>query len=848
MFTRKSIYFYVLMIFSLVLFSGLSGFAAEVILAGDDINPPESPAELFAQQPPRDSLLEIVGNGYQRIYTTTAIPVTIKELEELRQSGKTPAIDPETGTMIIELFRDYLPENWIREGATPENLTDSYGNPIVNQTQGLPDWAQRDVDALRLEIENSIEQYWSATASELKELEWVLGNFISQAIVRKIEFKDLVELSNRDVISHRVADSIMEYLHFYENLKYRRFLAGKFTYSVSEYDKSIEEFVKFHSRTLEKVIMLEDMDEGPRGAVPSGCYTKSTLAIGMSNLTSPTVIWDGSDLLFPDNAYADIPIGFYYVFYGCDDYDYNSSVRVSINGYISFFQQGGGAVDGTDYSNDSITNATDPDGYAAAWWDDMIVNNQGLTDKISYETEGAIGSRVFTVQFFSISRYSGISTDYHNFQIKLFEEDGSLEFHYSEGWGADTADNATIGMENYAGTNGDCGPDCGNTNAARPSYNYRFVPNCNIWYGWVDSAWDNVLNWEPNRLPTATINAIIPNRSNDPSVDSEESCDTLNVLSGAVLTMPNAQINVYGDIINNGTIENLGASYTDIIVRDNCTISGNGTWSNLDFEILSGTTNLATSFDTRYFSCSSGGVFNAGGNPITTTKDLYNGGTINAGNTHWYVGEDYSGTGYFNGGTSVVEFNGSTSSGIYDSPTFYTLDVNKTGGASTWLLDDLNVSYKVYAHGGTLVLDGHDLTASESHIYSNLSNSGTFTLTGSGLFFYNGSNYLCSAGVIDSAGHVKFLSGSTETVTGGTIYLAGDFIASSSNFTPSGGTVVFDGSGASGIYGSPIFFDLSVVKSGVDTVLGQADFTTANALNLVSGIFLPNGFAITVGE
>ena len=853
MFTRKSIYFHVLMIFFQVLVSGVSGFADEVSSAGDDMNSPEVFVGLVGQQPPLGSVPEFVENGYQRVYTKTMVPVTIEQLEEMRQSRKTPDIDPETGAIIIESFRDYLPENWIQEGPTPEKLMDSYGNPIVNQTPGLVDWAQRDVDALRAEIENSIEQYWSANASELKEIEWSLGNFISQAIVRKIEFKDLVELSNRDVVSNRVADSIIGYLHFYENLKYSRSLGGKFTYAVSEYDKSVEEFVLSRSQTLESVMILEDPDEGSegsRGATPSGCYSRSTFTRGMTNLSGATVIWNGADNLFPNDESANVPIGFNFVFYGCEDYDHNSHVRVSTNGYISFYQQGGGAEDGIDYSNDPITSATDPDGYAAAWWDDMIVNNQGSTDKIIYQTEGSAPTRTFTVEYHSISRYLGEDNDFHYYQIKLFEADGRIEFHYGDLWISDTADNATIGMENYAGSDGDYGPNIFNTNAGRPSHNYRFIPNCNIWYGWIDSTWDNVNNWEPNRLPTGTISAIIPNRGNDPSVDSEEFCDTLNVMSGAVLTMPNAQINVYGDIINNGTIENLGALYTDIVVRDNCTISGNGIWSNLDFEILSGTTTLTTSFETRSFSCLSGAVFNNTGsilNTITTTKDLYNGGTINVGST-WYIGGNYSGSGTFNAGTSAVYFNGSTDSHISDSPTFYNLAVEKTGGATTYLDTDLDVSHALYLYSGNLDINGHTLTSQYCTIYDHLiNNTGIIDATVNGPYFHSGSNYTCNAGVINSTGEIKFHDGSTETITGGTIY-AGDLFADYyGNFTPTGGTVIFDGSSSSLIQGSPDFYDMSVAKNS-STTRSASDFVVINSLNLVSGTFYPGDHTITVGE
>ena len=851
MFTRKPIYFYAFIIFLLVSVFSISGFAVQASVVGNDINLPEVPLELVVEQPPRESMSEIVENGYQRVYSTTTVPVAVEQLEEMRQYGKTLDIDPKTGAMIIQSFKDYLPENWLFEKSASDELTDSYGNPIVNQTPGLPDWAQRDVNALRSEIENSIEQYWNANASELRELEWVLGNFISQAIVRKIEFRDIVELTNQDVVSDRVADSIMEYLHFYENLKYSRSLAGKFTYSVSEYNDSIEGFVKSHGKTLKSVIMLADPDEGSRGAVPSGCYTKSTFGTGLSVLTSPTVICDGSVAVYDDYS-ADVPIGFDYVFYGCEDYDVNGSVRVSTNGYISFYQQGGGAEDGIDPTNFPITDTTDPDGYIAAWWDDMVVYDNGITDKISYATEGSAGSREFTVDYYSISTLSQDIDNYHYYQIKLFEADGSVEFHYGV-WVPASNDDATIGMENYTGTDGDCGPNCGNLNNERPPNNYRFVPRYNIWSGNIDTAWDNVNNWEPNQLPTNTISVIIPDLANDVFVNSSgATCSTLNVQSGAVVSIADLDevaINVYGNIINNGTIQSDGTSSLDIYIENDCTISGGGSWSNLDFVINSGTTNLATFLETGYFNLASGAVFNTGNNTITTL-DTINYGTINAGSTHWYIGRNYMGTGIFNAGKSEVDFHGSFYSNVYGSPTFYILDVNKTGLVATHLKTDVDVSHHVFTHGGNLFLDGYILTSDNCDIYGDnlINNDGTFILTGNGPYFHSGSNYTCSAGVINSAGNIWFQDGSTEDITGGTIYLEGNFTATGGNFTPTGGTVVFDGSGTSYIYGSPDFFDMSVAKDSGSITRGDSDFTVTNSLKLVSGTFYPNGYTVTIGE
>ena len=58
---------------------------------------------------------------------------------------------------------------------------DSYGNPIINETPGLPDWAERDVIALKTEIQKTIERIevckqTNASVEVVNEIEYVLGN------------------------------------------------------------------------------------------------------------------------------------------------------------------------------------------------------------------------------------------------------------------------------------------------------------------------------------------------------------------------------------------------------------------------------------------------------------------------------------------------------------------------------------------------------------------------------------------------------------------------------------------------------------------------------------------------
>src|SRR6185436_2723996 len=106
-------------------------------------------------------------------------------------------------------------------------------------------------------------------------------------------------------------------------------------------------------------------------------------------------------------------------------------------------------LDGTEYINVAIANTSDPDGFAAAWWDDLEVLPQGTIDVVSYKTEGSVGNREFTVQYFSISRHLGTTVEFRNFQIKIRENHLQEQFHYGYPWQADTGESATAGIENF---------------------------------------------------------------------------------------------------------------------------------------------------------------------------------------------------------------------------------------------------------------------------------------------------------------------------------------------------------------------------------------------------------------
>ncbi len=422
---------------------------------------------------------ETLPTGYRRTTRVEHIPLATNAREGLERAGKAAQIDPATGKRILQLMTDQLPENWGAHSSA-SGPVDSLGRPIVNSAPGLPGWAQVDIDALRAAIAQSLAERTQSLAQghDLSEADGILGNFIGQAIVRGIAVDDLLDLDDANVVDSSVARSVIGCLHFYENLKYLHSQDGSYSYQQSVYPPAIVAFMAAHGYPLNEVLVIEDVPD-PHGGQPSGCYARTVFARGMINLSGQTNLWVANGF---DDESADISTGFpLFFFYDCQDPDNNDVVRVSSNGYLSFFQHGGGALDGINFTNDPIPDiGNTPNGYVAPWWDDLIVaTNQGSTDRVSYKTEGAVDSRVFTVEWISISRLDGSTADFHYFQVKLFETTDVIELHIGldvSAWQTDNLDSATTGIENYSGAGGDCGPNCLNTNNPPPPNDYRFTP------------------------------------------------------------------------------------------------------------------------------------------------------------------------------------------------------------------------------------------------------------------------------------------------------------------------------------------------------------------------------------
>jgi len=105
------------------------------------------------------------------------------------------------------------------------------------------------------------------------------------------------------------------------------------------------------------------------------------------------------------------------------------------------------------------------------------------------------------------------------------------------------------------------------------------------WDGSAGSAWEEASNWTPEIVPTAGYNVVIPDVTNDPTVNQAPGtpavCNTLTVNSGAVLTIAAGKaLTVNGTLTNNAgnaglAVQSGGSlieSATGVAATVNCTI------------------------------------------------------------------------------------------------------------------------------------------------------------------------------------------------------------------------------------------------------------------------------------
>lgn len=758
---------------------------------------------------------------------------------------------------------------------------DSYGNPIVNETTGLPDWAERDVLALKSEIVKTIERRETLQQTDerievIREIEYILGNFIGQALIRQIDINNIVNIFDKSIITKTVAESVLEYLHYYENEKYVAGIMSKNPYVLTKYSQTTLNFIYQYGGNPDELLKIET--EIPK-STPSGEYTKYYSYLGMTLLSGATTIWSG---LIPWNDHSsNKPIGFDFYFYRGDDPEPNDSVRVSTNGYLTMFQKGEGALDGTDPSNDEITNTTDPDGYLAPWWDDLVIKMQGTTDKVNYKTEGSVGSRVFTVEYYSVTRDGGDVDDYHYFQVKLNEGSNIINFRYGD-WNPDSQDNATIGLEDYQGVDGDCGFDCTNTYNTTPTINvnYSITPIPGIWTGETSSDWLTPSNWSDNNIPDGNTDVVIPNGCpnyplvngnlyiNSPAVNTYE-CYSLRIEYWADVSVSGIST---GSVINRGELIVRG----DLYIDDDLHL-GDGSITSLKWGIIRtgsleqyGISNHA---DGSVFNQEDGGTLKVNGIIIDTLASFS--GIRGEVNIHKNENTPFAEIFIYNEDVffdvlKVSEGVNAVLKGdllVNDSIVLESELLTIHGSLSTQEMLKYNGSLEIHGslstqemfiYNGSLEIHG-SVTTQEMFLYDGVeiiinplgilscSSEEMEFPSGSSLYMYSAGSPVPLASYFNCVGDLTFLPGAIINCTSGAwISIGGHLKDDDGCFF---GNVSFNGGGNSYIKGHPSFRSLSINTTGYysnSVIVRDNDVSISEHLFINSGCFNPNGHTVEI--
>ena len=148
----------------------------------------------------------------------------------------------------------------------------------------------------------------------------------------------------------------------------------------------------------------------------------------------------GSGTGLGDDAQTIVPIGFDFEFYG----QVYSEVTVCSDGAIHF--DGNIPVD-----SDSVSLAVTDTRGIFPFWDNL---NPSAGGDVYTSTVGTMPNRVFIVEWRNVPHWFNNAPYYYigdgSFEVKLFEEDNSIEFHYADvNWGEPNYDfgaNAAVGI------------------------------------------------------------------------------------------------------------------------------------------------------------------------------------------------------------------------------------------------------------------------------------------------------------------------------------------------------------------------------------------------------------------
>jgi hypothetical protein len=172
--------------------------------------------------------------------------------------------------------------------------------------------------------------------------------------------------------------------------------------------------------------------------VPTAC-DDMTGGVDLAGVTGDDTVSAALDLPFP------------VTFFGQRMLEYS----VSSNGLLQLHPLIAGAMPSNSFSNVAIPDRAVPNGFIAAFWDDLIAVT---SSRVVTRTLGAAPDRRFVVQWTQFAFY-GDDRARLTFQAKLFEGSGAIEVHHCAiTAGADamraTGGSATVGIESLDGSAG----------------------------------------------------------------------------------------------------------------------------------------------------------------------------------------------------------------------------------------------------------------------------------------------------------------------------------------------------------------------------------------------------------
>ena len=211
------------------------------------------------------------------------------------------------------------------------------------------------------------------------------------------------------------------------------------------------------------------------GVVPENFvagYQESTFTRGMTAISGASAGPTG------DNAHSDVNIGFTFTYLGVN----YTQVRLSTNGFLSLNLTGN---DASSANNDLLFNTSDPTTTIAPWWDDLKADASAT---VSYKTRGTSPNRIFIAEWKNIPAYSFGTAARLNFQVKLYETSGIIEFYYGNVVAGthNVNEGASIGIKDAIGGQGKFKEAkfgttnlmiaCLRSDQDWPTVNYRFTP------------------------------------------------------------------------------------------------------------------------------------------------------------------------------------------------------------------------------------------------------------------------------------------------------------------------------------------------------------------------------------